>query len=159
MTKRKRPCGRIRQQRIDELVRLRLEGVFLFQDVRDYVRRQEKTAESCWAMKPGEKPLHRSSIYRYLQHDDNAIDELTVANRKRMYRLLLARRNDLYHKAVGSGDFKTALAIIKDQSEMHRLYPGKQILPPLETLLALLPRELADSLRKQIGANLPGSAS
>ena len=78
-------------------------------------------------MKPGDFPISIQSIWRYIAASDKLIDESCKVSRKRVLRNHLAKRRNLYAKAVNAGDISTALAVAKDEAALRGLYPEKQV--------------------------------
>jgi hypothetical protein len=48
-------------------------------------------------------------------------------SRKKLLRRHLAQRRNLFAKAVISGDYRTALAVARDEAELQGLYPPKGV--------------------------------
>jgi hypothetical protein len=93
------------------------------------VREKEQEAGSLWALTPGQKPLSDSQLWRYIARADKLIAESCRAHRKKFIRRHLAQRNNVYAKALSAGDYRTALAALKDMAELQGLYPPKKIAP------------------------------
>jgi hypothetical protein len=51
------------------------------------------------------------------------------ASAKKLFRKHLAQRANVYAKALSAGDYRTALAVLKDTAELQGLYPPKKIAP------------------------------
>jgi hypothetical protein len=111
--------------RVDELVRIRLDGA-QFWDVREYVREKEAEDGSPWKLVRGAKPLSDSQIRRYVQRADKTIQRSAREKRGAAIRRHIARRENLYAKAVNGGDVCTALAVLRDLAELRGLYPVKK---------------------------------
>ena len=116
------------QARVEEVLRIRLDGAEVW-DLREYVREKEQEAGSVWELPPGGKPLSDSQLWRYLAKADRLIAESCRASRKKVLRQHLAQRRNLYAKAVSSGDYRTALAVLRDEAELQGIYPPKKIAP------------------------------
>jgi hypothetical protein len=116
------------QARLDEILRIRLDGAE-FWDMREYVREKETEAGSAWELAPEQKPLSDGQLRRYLTRIDALIAESCRASRKRLLRRHFAQRRNLYAKAVSAGDYRTALAVLRDEAELSGLYPPKKIAP------------------------------
>jgi hypothetical protein len=112
--------------RIEEVLAIRLDGAE-FWHVCEYVREKEQEVGSPWHLADGAKPLSGSQIRRYIQETDKLIAESCRASRKKQLRRGLARRRNLFAKAVSQGDIRTALACQKDIDELLGLYPPKGI--------------------------------
>src|SRR5258708_3620740 len=118
---RNRPSKRVRDLRITDLIKVRLSGSFLFQQILEHVREQERIAGSCWALAEGEAPLGQSTLYRYLSLADEAVEKVTFSSRKRLLRQHIAKRNHLYQRSFASGDWRSALAVLKDLADLQGL--------------------------------------
>lgn len=123
----KRADALTRRRRIDDFVRIRLDGA-KFWDLWAFVREQEAVAGSAWFLSPGEEPMSDQQLYRYQQEADKAILASVSKDREKSLKLGLARRENLYAKAVTSGDLRTALGVLRDEAELRGLYPEKK--PP-----------------------------
>jgi hypothetical protein len=109
--------------RVEQLLRIRLDGAETW-DIREYVR-EKVTAEEpdpVW----GDRMITDSQIRRYLQRVDLRIKESCRGSTKRLLRNHLARRRNLYAKAVLAGDFRTALSAARDEAELLNLYPPQR---------------------------------
>src|SRR5437899_1584257 len=92
------------RQRVEELLRIRLDGAELW-DIREYVREKVEANDPVW----GDVALSDSQLYRYLERVDELIAESCRAGRKTMLRRHLAQRRAIYARAVNAGDYRTAL--------------------------------------------------
>ncbi|HVK12876.1 MAG TPA: hypothetical protein VM597_29255 [Gemmataceae bacterium] len=117
--------------RVEELLRIRLDGAELW-DISEYVGQKAAEPGSVWA---GCK-LGRSQIYLYMRKVDALIAESTRGDRDKTIADHLAKRRNLYAKAVSSGDFRTALSVLRDEAELLALYPD----PKADALAAVLTR-------------------
>ena len=134
-------------RRVEEVLRIRLDGAE-FWDVREYAREKEQEEGSPWHLAEGQKPLSDGQLWRYIARADQMIAESCRASRKKLLRRHLAQRRNLYAKAVLQGDVKAALAVLRDEAELLRLYPAKNleltgkggapIYPPLEAMVAAI---------------------
>jgi hypothetical protein len=109
------------EARVEQLLRIRLDGAEIW-DCREFVREKVTAAEvdPVW----GNQMLTDSQLYRYLQKVDQRIKDSCRGSVKRLLRNHLARRRNLYGKAVLAGDFRTALAAARDEAELLGLYPA-----------------------------------
>ena len=114
------------QQRVEELLRIRLDGAE-FWDVREFVREKEAEPGSAWYRDGNATPLSDSQIRRLMSRADDLIAEANVRSRKRLVRLHLARRRNLYAKAVLSGDLRTALSCLQDEAKLVGLYAPDKV--------------------------------
>jgi hypothetical protein len=115
-------------RRIEEVLRIRLDGAE-FWDVREYAREKEHEQGSAWELKDGAKALSDGTLWRYIGRADKLIAESCRASTKKLTRRHLAQRRNLYAKAVLAGDYRTALAALRDEAEMLGLYPAKPSAP------------------------------
>jgi hypothetical protein len=109
------------RKRVEEILQIRLDGAQGW-DLWRYVAEKVEAKDPTW----GEQPLSDRTIYRYSLMADRLIAESCKGSRKRLIRNHLARRN-LYAKSVSAGDYRTALAVIRDEAEMQGLYPPKKL--------------------------------
>jgi hypothetical protein len=127
-------------RRVEDLLGVRLDGGEWW-DIREYVRAKEVEEGSAWFVEEGGSPLSESQIHRYRQRADELIHAAYERSRKKLLRRHLAQRRRLYSRAVLSGDLRTALAVLRDEAELLKLYPQSSIehrLAALEKLLASL---------------------
>src|SRR5215813_6549926 len=89
--------------RLTEIVRVRLDGAKEW-DVSEYVREEEQKDGSPWKVQDGETPLSDRQIRRYIERADRLIAESTDKDRERLLTRHLARRENLFGKAVNAGD-------------------------------------------------------
>jgi hypothetical protein len=113
----KRPTKAQVKLRVDEILAIRLAGAEM-PGVREYVREAEKNAGSPWHRGEGRKPLSDSQLWRYIAKADKAMEDSTRASRKKQLRRHLAKRGELYARAVNAGDYRTALAVLDSQAKL-----------------------------------------
>jgi hypothetical protein len=113
-------------QRVEEVLRIRLDGAE-FWDVREYAREKEKEAGSAWELKDGAKPLSDGQLWRYVGRADELIAASCRSSRKRLLRRHLAQRRNLTAKAISAGDYRAALAALRDEAELQKLYPSRRV--------------------------------
>jgi hypothetical protein len=111
------------EARVNEVIRIRLDGAEIW-DLRNYVREKEQEAGSPWQLAEGQRPLSDSQLWRYLAEADKRLAESCRASRKRLLRRHLARRRNLYTRALAQGDIRAALAAARDECELLGLYPS-----------------------------------
>jgi len=116
--KKPKPSKAIITRRTEEVLRIILDGAEVGWDLCEYVREQEKTEGSIWFVAEGEKPLSYSQIRRYAVKAEKLIAESCRASRKKLLRRHLARRRNLYAKAVSQGDIRAALAVLDSEAKM-----------------------------------------
>jgi hypothetical protein len=150
------------QLRVDEILAIRLDGAE-FWDVREYAREKEQEDGSPWKLDEGQKPLCDGQLWRYIARADKMIGESCRASRKKLLRRHLAQRRSLYAKSVSSGDFRAALACLRDEAELQGLYdpqaapldPKEGEPRPIQTtadVVKLLGARLAQLDRAELGA-------
>ncbi len=114
------------QRRVDELVRIRLDGA-QFHDVREYVSEQQAVEGSPWRLADGASPMSDKQLGRYVKRADTALARHGRASRCVLIYRHLARRENLYAKAVLAGDLRTALAVLADAAQLRGLYPAAKV--------------------------------
>jgi hypothetical protein len=62
-------------------------------------------------------------LRRYIAKSDEALAVAVEKDRAKLFAKHLARRELVYAKCVEVGDFKGALACLKDQAELENMYP------------------------------------
>jgi hypothetical protein len=123
MAGRKNPCTKVlHARRVDDLVVLRLEGS-LWRDCLAFVRSRQTEADSNWFVAEGEQPLSDTQLRRYVTAADRAILAQTQTNRRKLFGQHVARREMLYNRCVGTGEFGVALSVLKDTAELCGPYP------------------------------------
>jgi hypothetical protein len=110
--------------RVEEILRIRLDGAEAW-DLREYVREKVAANDPVW----GDQPLSDATLYRYIARADALIAESCRSSSKKLLRRHLAQRRNLFAKAVSAGDYRTALAVAKDEAELQGLYPPKKVAP------------------------------
>jgi hypothetical protein len=115
--------------RVNDLAQIILDGCELAFDLCAFVREKEQEPGSPWHLADGAKPLSESQIRRYRVKAEMLIGESCRASRKLLLRRHLARRRNLFAKAVNMGDVRAALACLHDEAELLGLYPPRKIAP------------------------------
>lgn len=108
-------------RRVAELLRIILDGAQGW-DICEYVRENEQEKGSVWEVPEGGKPLSDSQIRRYAARASQLIAESTRAHRKKLLRRHLAKRRNLYAKAVNQGDIRAALACLDSEAKITGLF-------------------------------------
>lgn len=96
------------EQRVAEVLRLRLAGAS-FADMREYARAQQ------WNVSDGQ-------LWRYVARSDRALTAALEKDRRTLLARHLAQRRLVYAKAMEAGAYGHALACLKDEAELERLY-------------------------------------
>jgi hypothetical protein len=108
-------------RRVEEFVQIILDGAEPH-DLRQYVSEMETKEGSPWKLAEGMKSLSDRQIRRYAVAAEKVIAESVRTSRKKIMRRHLARRRNLYAKAVSQGDMRTALAVLADEGKLLHLY-------------------------------------
>jgi hypothetical protein len=132
-----KPSKAIVQRRVEEVLRIILDGAEALWDVREYVREKEQEAGSAWELPAGAKPLSDSQLFRYIARANRLIAESCRASRKKLLRRHLAQRRNLYAKAVSQGDVRAALACLDSEAKLTGLFDAE-----LNRLVEQLAREI-----------------
>ncbi len=98
--------------RVDEVLSIRLAGGELY-DLRAHA------AEKGWN-------VSERQLRRYVEAADEVIAESLERDRERLFRRHVAQRRSLYARALQEGDYRTALAVVKDEAELQNLYPARK---------------------------------
>ncbi len=116
------PSKVVVQQRVEEILSIRLDGA-QFWDVESYVREQEAKGEPPWQIPGGATPLSTRTIWRYIEKANTLWRKACEDNRDKLLFRHLAQRKHIYTKAMAAGDYRTALAAVRDEAELLSLYP------------------------------------
>src|SRR5262249_54485012 len=104
-------------KRVEEVFTLRLGGAE-FADIREYAQ----AAEQAWGVSDGQ-------LWRYIAAADKLVKERFDARAEHLLARHLLQRRQLYAHALGAGDFRTALAVLKDEAALEGLCPPQKIAP------------------------------
>ena len=105
------------RKRVEEVFKLRLGGAE-FADIRDYAN----APEQAWNVSD-------SQIRRYIAAADKLVKERFDAKADHLLARHLLQRRTLYAHCVGAGDYRTALAVLRDEADLEGLYPPHKIAP------------------------------
>ena len=105
------------KQRVEKVFELRLGGAN-FADIVQYA----SAPEQAWGV--GER-----QIWNYIEAADKLMIERFDAKAPHLLHRHLLQRGRLFANAMGAGDYRTCLAILKDEAELEGLYPPKKIAP------------------------------
>ena len=131
-------------QRVEEVLTLRLAGAA-------FVEIRQNASEKGWGV--GDRQLQH-----YIQASDELLAASLAPDRKKNLALHLAQRRLLYNRVLETGDYRTALAVLRDSAQLQDLYPsGKR--EPLDALLNALPPEFSGPLRAILAERLPGGGT
>ena len=123
------------QARVEEVLAIRLDGAE-FWHVREYAREKEQEEGSPWHLTDGAKPLSDGQLWRYMARADKLVAESCRASRKKLLRTHLARRRNIFGKAMSAGDYRAALAAADSEAKLQGLYDAAgsaALLPPCST--------------------------
>ena len=91
-------------KRVEEIVQIRLSGAE-FADIREYAR------ENGWNVSD-------SQLWRYIRASDDLLAEGFERDRDKLFVRHVAQRRALYARAMQIGDYRMALAVVKDAQEL-----------------------------------------
>jgi hypothetical protein len=128
-------------RRVEEVYRLRLGGAEL-PDVIEHAA----SAEQNWQATPGQ-------IAEYVRQADALIVEREPKDPKYLKARHLLQRRQLYAHAMGAGDFRMALSILRDEAQLEGLYqpPPKQLAEVSDEQLLLRIAELRTRIARLLG--------
>lgn len=108
---------------VDEVLRLRLDGAQLH----DLIAHAAEAVDGKprWDLTPGE-------IASAADRADALIVARAETNHARAVAMHVARREALYARAVTSGDYSTALAVLRDLGNIQVVYPSAKVAELLE---------------------------
>src|SRR5262245_3407999 len=104
-------------RRVREVFQLRLGGAE-FLDLREYADAPEQS----WGVSD-------TQLRRYIRMADALCKDYFDAKADHLLSRHLLQRRQLYARALGAGDHRTALAVLKDEAELEGLYPPKKVAP------------------------------
>jgi hypothetical protein len=104
-------------RRVNEVFKLRLGGAE-FADIREYADAPEQQ----WGVSD-------TQIRRYIAAADALCKERFDAQADHLLARHLLQRRTLYAHCMGAGDFRTALAVLKDEAQLEGLYPPSKVAP------------------------------
>lgn len=111
-TKPRKSTNAVVAQRVEEILRIRLDGA-AFADIRDCA------VQNGWG-------LSDSQLKKLIQKSDALLKERHERGVSRTFRLHIARRESLYARSAASADFRTALAVLSDMAKVEGLYFGEK---------------------------------
>ncbi len=125
--------------RVDEILRIRLDGAKWW-DIRQYVAEREAEGKPPWTLPEGESGLSERQIRNYCRAADDLIAQEGREKRRQLRHNRKAKLDALYSRCVNAGDFRSALAVLRELNSMDGLYPD-----PAEDL-----RKEVESLKRQL---------
>jgi hypothetical protein len=99
--------------RVEEVLHARLNGAE-FHDLQALAR------EKKWN-------ISERQLWNYVAAADRTIADHFEDDRDRLFRRHVFQRRALYARALQDGDYRTALAIAKDEAALHGLYAAKKV--------------------------------
>ena len=105
------------RRRVEEVFKLRLGGAN-FADIVQYA----SAPEQAWG-------VSERQIWNYIRAADRLIVERFDAKAPYLLNRHLLQRNQVFAHAMGAGDYRTALAALKDEADLEGLYPPHKIAP------------------------------
>ncbi|VTT97585.1 unnamed protein product [Gemmataceae bacterium] len=99
-----------------------------------------------------------NQLWRYMVKADRVHEQTAERRASRRLALAVAKRNNLYAKAVLSGDYRTALAVLSDTDRLLGLYPDKRIIVEKHKGSASA-EAMSDEELARIAAREPGRAT
>jgi hypothetical protein len=125
------------RKRVDDVLRIMLDGA-QWHDIVQY------SAENGWGVR-------ERQLRNYVRRAHALIEKYSEKGRRKLFRLHVARRENLYARAVNVGDYRTALAVLHDLALLQGLYPD-----PKRQLLREV-RELQRRLDQAEARRLPAA--
>jgi hypothetical protein len=104
-------------RRVHQVFKLRLGGAE-FPDIREYAEAPERS----WGVSD-------SQLWRYIKAADALCEKYLDAKSSHLLSRHLLQRRQLLAHCMNAGDFRTALAVLKDEAELEGLYPPKKVAP------------------------------
>jgi hypothetical protein len=115
--------------RVEEVLQVRLAGGGLAEIVR-------YAADQGWN-------VHERQLQTYIQRADELLAQSLEKDRGKLLALHLAQRRLLLNKTLEVGDYRTALAVLKDSADLQDLYPAAKVKVDTKNLDEAIDRELA----------------
>ena len=101
-------------QRVNEVFGLRLGGAE-FADIREYAAAPERA----WGVSD-------TQLWRYVRAADALCKDYFDARAGHLLSRHLLQRRQLYAHAMSAGDYRTALAVLRDEADLEGLYPPQK---------------------------------
>jgi hypothetical protein len=99
--------------RVDEVLHCRLNGAE-FHDLQAVAREKQ------WNVSDRQ-------LWRYVEAADRLIEEQFEEDRGKLFRRHVFQRRALYARALQDGDYRTGLAILRDEAALHGLYAAQRL--------------------------------
>jgi hypothetical protein len=102
-------------QRVEAVLRVRLAGA-MFMDIRVFAAKSDpENGKEPWGVSD-------TQLRRYMAASDDLLAQWMEPRWDKLLNRHLAKRHHLFARAVQIGDLRTALAILRDEGELQRLY-------------------------------------
>ena len=131
-------------ERVAEVLRIRLDGAS-FLDVCTYA------TEKGWN-------VSERQCGRYIAKADEMLAAQTEKRRRRQINLHLARRENLYARAVNAADYRTALAVLGDLAKLQNLYTSDAEIRDLIKTTAKLEQQFTEQKMQTERESFNGTA-
>jgi hypothetical protein len=105
------------RQRVESVMKLRLLGAE-FHDLRAFANEEDAETGRPWNVSDRQ-------LWRYCHQADALLEKNLEKDKGKLFARHIGQRRALYARAMESGDWKAALAILKDEAELLGLYPIK----------------------------------
>jgi hypothetical protein len=128
-TRQRRPGKEVSAARVREVANVLLDGAVPGLDVLDFIREREADQDSPFYVTEDRRPLSYSQCRKIIKRAQNLIGETIKQDREKLLDLHLARRRNLYAKAVAIADYRCALSILQDECELLGMYPVRRTAP------------------------------
>lgn len=105
--------------RVQAILQIILDGAESW-DILQYVAQKQEAKEPPW----NDNPVKERQIREYITRAKERIVAAGAENDADLLRHHMAKRRNLYARAVQAGDNRTALAILSDMARLQDLYPA-----------------------------------
>ena len=101
-------------------------------------------------------------LWRYVEASDTILAETLERDRDKIVNRHVAQRRALYARTISVSDYRTALAVLKDEAELLSLYPPKRTEltgkdgGPLQTETVMTDDERRAAIHAILEAGSPG---
>src|SRR5262245_13651473 len=93
--------------RVEAVLKIRILGGD-FEDLRQYASGDESEVRAPW-------DVSERQLWRYIAASDELLEQRAEGDRKRLVRRHLAQRRAIYARAMEAGDWRAALAVLRDE--------------------------------------------
>ncbi len=117
-------------QRVAKVLEIRLAGA-QFHDIKQYAAENDPATGRPWGVSDRQ-------LWNYIAQAGRQLKDNLDKQQGHLLALHLSKRQALYAQALQTGDLRTALAALKDETELLNLYPGKLSVKDVASLGAQL---------------------